>query len=118
VVAQRLVRTLCSNCKKRTLVSADVLRANGYPATYDLDAYEPVGCQRCAQTGYKGRTGLYEVMPVNEEIRSLVLERRSADEIGAAATRGGMRRLRDDGLEKVRAGATSLAEVARVTGTM
>ena len=118
VVAQRLVRTLCSNCKKRTLVSADVLRANGYPANYDLEAYEPMGCQRCAQTGYKGRTGLYEVMPVNEEIRSLVLERRSADEIGAAATRGGMRRLRDDGLEKVRAGATSLAEVARVTVTM
>jgi len=67
--------------------------------------------------GYKGRVGLYEVMSVTEEIRSLVLTRAPADEIAAVAMRGGMRRLRDDGFEKVKAGLSSLAEIARVTGT-
>jgi type IV pilus assembly protein PilB len=67
--------------------------------------------------GYKGRLGLYEVMTVNEEIRTLVLQRAPADEIAAAAAREGMHTLRDDGFEKVKAGLTSLAEVARVTGT-
>jgi type IV pilus assembly protein PilB len=117
VVAQRLARTLCAHCKKRTLVSADVLRDNGFPAQYDLEAYEPVGCSRCGGSGYKGRVGLFEVMRVTDEMRSLILERRPADEIAAIGVRDGMRRLRDDGLEKVRLGTTSLAEVARVTGS-
>ena len=68
--------------------------------------------------GYKGRLGLYEVMTMTEEIRTLVLARAPADEIAAVAMREGMHRLRDDGFEKVKAGFTSLAEVARVTGTM
>ena len=67
--------------------------------------------------GYKGRLGLYEVMVISEDIRRLVLERAPADEIAAVAMREGMRRLRDDGFEKVKAGLTSMAEVARVTGT-
>jgi len=115
VVAQRLARTLCSTCKKRTLISAAVLRENGINAEYDLEAYEPAGCGRCGQSGYKGRTGLYEVMTVSQEIRDLIIERAPADRIGAVAVKEGMRRLRDDGLEKVREGRTSIAEVARVT---
>jgi type IV pilus assembly protein PilB len=67
--------------------------------------------------GYKGRLGLYEVMTVGEEIRSLVLARAPADQIAAVAMREGMCRLRDDGFAKVKMGLTSLAEVARVTGT-
>jgi type IV pilus assembly protein PilB len=67
--------------------------------------------------GYRGRVGLYEVMTVSEEIRTLTLSRGSASEIGAVAVRQGMRRLREDGLDKVKAGLTSMAEVARVTGT-
>jgi type IV pilus assembly protein PilB len=117
VVAQRLARTLCSTCKKRTIVPAEVLRESGFNVSLDCEAYEPVGCGRCGGMGYKGRLGIYEVMTVSEEIRSLVLTRASADQIAAVAMREGMRRLRDDGFEKVKAGLTSLSEVARVTGT-
>jgi type IV pilus assembly protein PilB len=117
VVAQRLARTLCPTCKKRTIVPTHVLRESGFHVTLDLEAYEPVGCGRCGGMGYKGRLGLYEVMTVTEEIRKLVLERAPADEIASVAASQGMRRLRDDGFEKVKAGLTSLAEVARVTGT-
>ncbi|MHB8690870.1 MAG: GspE/PulE family protein [Solirubrobacteraceae bacterium] len=117
VVAQRLARTLCSHCKRRTIIAAAVLRDHGFAAQFDIEAYEPVGCSRCGGMGYRGRTGLYEVMTVNEEIRSLTLQRSSSDQIGHAAVRDGMRRLREDGLEKVKSGITSMAEVARVTGT-
>ena len=79
VVAQRLVRTLCSHCKQRTIISAEVLRQNGYKAIVDVEAYEPVGCRRCGGSGYRGRTGIYEVMNVTAEIRALALERRSAE---------------------------------------
>ncbi len=117
VLAQRLARMLCSNCKQRTIVPAEVLRDNGYKALVDLEAYEPNGCRRCAGTGYRGRIGIYEVMTLSSEIRNLTLERRSADEIREVAVREGMRRLRDDGLEKVRQGLTSIAEIARVIGS-
>jgi type IV pilus assembly protein PilB len=117
VLAQRLVRMLCSNCKRRTIVSAEVLRENGYKALVDLEAYEPVGCRRCGGSGYRGRGGIYEVMNISSEIRSLALERRSADDLREVAVRQGMRRLRDDGLDKVRQGRTSMAEIARVIGT-
>ncbi|UTI62537.1 Flp pilus assembly complex ATPase component TadA [Paraconexibacter antarcticus] len=117
VVGQRLARTLCQHCKRRTILSADVLRDSGFPARMDIEAYEPVGCSRCGGSGYKGRIGLYEVMTVTEEMRKLIINRASADEIAVAAMRAGMRRLREDGLEKVRQGRTSIAEVARVTGT-
>jgi len=117
VVAQRLARTLCATCKKRTIIPAAVLREHGFNAQLDLEAYEPDGCVRCGGMGYKGRIGLYEVMLVSEEIRRLVLTRAPAEEIATVAVREGMRRLRDDGLEKVKTGRTSMAEVARVTGS-
>jgi type IV pilus assembly protein PilB len=117
VVAQRLARTLCQHCKKRTIVPVDVIREHGFHAQFDLEAYEPVGCVRCSGMGYRGRVGLYEVMAMSDEIRALTLSRASSDEIGAVARTEGMRRLREDGLDKVRAGVTSMAEVARVTGT-
>jgi type IV pilus assembly protein PilB len=117
VVAQRLARTLCAHCKKRTLIPAEVLRDHGFPAEFPIEAYEPGGCVRCGGMGYRGRIGLYEVMVMSEELRSLTLQRASADQLGAAAVRGGMRRLREDGLDKVKHGLTSVAEIARVTGT-
>jgi type IV pilus assembly protein PilB len=116
VVAQRLARTLCSHCKQRTIVTAAVLRENGFQAQFDMEAYEPVGCGRCGGMGYRGRVGLYEVMLVSPEIRALTLERASADQIGTLASQQGMRRLREDGLDKVKFGVTSMAEIARVTG--
>jgi type IV pilus assembly protein PilB len=116
VLAQRLARRLCDGCKREVVVDGDVVRSNGYTLDDDrVVACEPVGCGRCGGTGYKGRVGLYEVMPVNDEIRALAVSRASADEIAAAGRRAGMRVLRDEGLAKVRAGVTSFAELARVT---
>jgi type IV pilus assembly protein PilB len=115
VVAQRLARTLCSHCKRRTVLSIEALRQAGFEAAFDIEAYEPVGCSRCGGSGYRGRTGLFEVMTVSEEIRRMTIERRSADEIRRQAVQEGMRLLIDDGLDKVRSGLTSIAEVARVT---
>ena len=115
VVAQRLVRKLCVYCKRRTVLSADALAAAGFRADLDLEAWEPVGCGRCGGTGYKGRTGLYEVMRLTEEIRSMTIQRTPAEEVRRAAIREGMHTMRDDGLEKVKRGTTSIAELARVT---
>jgi len=117
IVAQRLARTLCSHCKRRVILSGEVLRESGFPARADVEGYEPVGCARCGNSGYKGRIGLYEVMEMTEEIRELTINRASADRLTEVAVSQGMRRLREDGLEKVRLGRTSIAEVARVTGT-
>jgi type IV pilus assembly protein PilB len=117
IVAQRLARMLCPSCKRRTIVAAEILRENGYKALVDLEAYEPVGCRRCGGSGYRGRIGLYEVMSVSPEIQTLALARRPAEEIRDVAVRQGMRRLREDGLEKVRQGRTSIAEIARVIGS-
>jgi type IV pilus assembly protein PilB len=116
VVAQRLARMLCTHCKRRTIVPAQALRDHGYSAQFDIEAYEPVGCSRCSGLGYRGRIGLYEVMTMSEEIRALTLERASADQIAGVAVGEGMRRLREDGIEKVKSGQTSMAEVARVSG--
>ena len=117
VVAQRLARTLCSHCKRRTIVPASVLEDHGFHAQFELEAYEPVGCVRCGGMGYRGRTGLYEVMKMSDEIRSLTLQRAAAEQIASVALEQGMRRLREDGLDKVKSGVTSMAEVARVTGS-
>jgi type IV pilus assembly protein PilB len=116
VVAQRLARRLCNYCKQRTVLTVEQLKAaNFYEAAFDIEAYEPIGCARCGHTGYKGRVGMYEVMTVSDEIRALTIDRASADVIRATAVQQGMRLLRDDGLEKVRLGVTSIAEVARVS---
>jgi type IV pilus assembly protein PilB len=115
VVAQRLVRQLCTYCKKRTMLSVSSLEKAGFNVAFDLEAYEPVGCGRCGGSGYKGRTGLYEVMALSDEIRDLTVERASAEDIRKIAVAQGMRPLRVDGFEKVKNGITSIAEVARVT---
>jgi type IV pilus assembly protein PilB len=117
VVAQRLARVLCPHCKRRTIIPAQVVRDHGYNAQFDIEAYEPVGCVRCGRMGYRGRIGLFEVMTMSDDIRKLALERAPSDQITAVALREGMRRLRDDGLDKVKAGLTSMVEVARVTGS-
>ena len=117
VVAQRLARLLCDECKSRVMVPAEIMRANGFNVGLDLECFEPVGCARCGGSGYKGRIGLYEVMWVSDTIRQMAVAREGADAIAHAAVHEGMMRLREDGLEKVRRGLTSIAEIARVTGT-
>jgi type IV pilus assembly protein PilB len=117
VVAQRLVRVLCRDCKRRTIIPASALRDSGFHAVVELEAYEPVGCRRCGGSGYRGRLGLYEVMLVSSEIQNMALERRPSEEIRDVAVAQGMTRLSDDGLEKVKQGRTSIAEIARVIGS-
>jgi type IV pilus assembly protein PilB len=115
IVAQRLVRMLCSHCKRPQTVSEAVLAEHGLSGA---QPYEPVGCSRCAGSGYRGRLGLYEVMTVSEPIRALILERASVDQMVTVAISEGMRRLRDDGLTKVREGLTSIAEIERMTNSL
>jgi type IV pilus assembly protein PilB len=115
IVAQRLVRMLCQHCKQPSKTPESLLAEYGL---YGSEAFEPVGCSRCSSSGYRGRIGIYEVMSVTEEVRALVLSRGSVDEIANAAVGQGMRRLRDDGIAKVRAGQTSIAEIERITTTM
>jgi type IV pilus assembly protein PilB len=114
VVAQRLVRMLCPQCKRRVILPMATLREYGYAASFDVEGYEPVGCKHCSGSGYRGRMGIYEVMTISAEIRALALERRSSDEILEMAVVQGMHRLKDDGLDKVKQGKTSIAEIARV----
>jgi type IV pilus assembly protein PilB len=115
VVAQRLVRMLCTHCKRPQQLSEAVLAEHGLTGAQPQEA---VGCSRCGGSGYRGRVGVYEVMSVDERIRTLVLEHGSVDEIAAAAEQGGMTRLREDGMHKVRAGLTSIAEIERMTSSL
>jgi type IV pilus assembly protein PilB len=115
VVAQRLVRMLCTHCKRPQQLSETVLAEHGLTGAQPQEA---VGCSRCGGSGYRGRVGVYEVMSVDERIRTLVLEHGSVDEIAAAAEQGGMTRLREDGMHKVRAGLTSIAEIERMTSSL
>jgi type IV pilus assembly protein PilB len=118
VVAQRLARRLCEHCRRPVEVTTTELERNGLPAGGGgFAAYQAGGCVRCGETGYRGRVGIYEVMALTEDVRTLILRKSSSDEVAAAAVAGGMRRLHEAGLEKVRAGVTSIAEVLRVVGS-
>ena len=117
VIAQRLARRLCSNCKRPTDLPAHALLAEGFTQA-QLDAgielYEAVGCDECTG-GYKGRTGLYQVMPMTDEIATIVLAGGNALQIAEAAQAIGVNDLRQSALKKAAAGVTSLAEINRVT---
>ncbi len=117
VVAQRLARKLCPNCKEQYEPS----EAELFEAGWDLDGsgdapliYRAVGCISCARTGYKGRFGVHEVLLMSEELKRAVIERRSSDDIAKIAVMQGMIPLRQDGLRKVASGMTSLEEIFRV----
>jgi type IV pilus assembly protein PilB len=115
VVAQRLARKLCSHCKRRTILAAEVLAEADIRVGGEVEAYEPAGCSRCNQSGYRGRVGIYSVMALGERIKEMAIAHASEAEIAATAREEGMLTLREDGLGKVRAGLTSLEEVVRVT---
>jgi type IV pilus assembly protein PilB len=114
VVAQRLARVLCSHCKQRTVVPQAALEEAGFRMGTDLEAYEPVGCGRCHAIGYRGRVGIYSVMLLSERIKEMVVNMASEADIRKVAIEEGMVTLREAGLSKVRAGVTSIEEVARV----
>jgi type IV pilus assembly protein PilB len=115
VVAQRLARKLCSHCKRRTVVPPEALTDAGMRVGAEIEAYEPAGCARCNQSGYRGRVGLYSVMKMSERIKDMAVSGAAEAELGAVAREEGMCTLREDGIAKVRAGQTSLEEVLRVT---
>ena len=117
IVAQRLARRVCSHCKEPYDADETALVPYGHvPSGIGPTAfYKGRGCQQCNFTGMKGRIAIYEVLPVNEEIRDLILHGRSAAELGAAAKSLGMKTLRQAGLLKVLAGTTTVDEVLRVT---
>lgn len=115
VVAQRLVRRICNRCKVEHKPSSEILNQLGWSDKKDLKLYKGKGCRECRHMGYKGRLGLFELITINEEIRNLIIARASADAIKRAAAKAGSKSLREDGLEKVLAGLTTLDEVMRET---
>jgi type IV pilus assembly protein PilB len=114
VVAQRLARTLCSHCKRKTKLSQAALAQAGFRVDGDIDAYEAVGCTRCTGSGYRGRLGLFSVMVMSELIKDMAVSLASEAEIAQTARQEGMLTVKEDGLAKVREGLTSIEEVARV----
>ncbi len=117
ITAQRLARRLCT-CKRPATVLDEVLLAAGFKEE-DLDGswkpYEPVGCDRCSGSGYKGRVGIYQLMPISESIERIILASGSALDIESQAQSEGIRNLRQSGLLKVKQGLTSLEEVLGCT---
>ena len=113
-MAQRLVRTICSDCRESYQPDPDQL-----PADLKLEPGQPLwrgaGCRKCRGTGYRGRTGLYELLTTDDEVREKIMRRASASEISRAAVQQGLRLLREDGWIKVRAGITTPDEVVRST---
>lgn len=118
ITAQRLARRLCASCKAPTSIEPEVLLQAGFKES-DLDGswtpYKPVGCSVCNDTGYKGRVGIYQVMPISEEMQRIILSNGTAMDIADQAVRDGVRTLRQSGLLKVKQGLTSLEEVIGVT---
>ena len=117
ILAQRLVRKTCRDCKEEVQVPASALVNLGFSAQdgKSLTCYHGKGCSNCSETGYKGRLALYEVMVINEEIKKLVLDGASTIELREAARKNEMRTLRESGLQKLREGITTVEEIMRVT---
>ena len=118
ITAQRLARKLCPQCKKPEDIPPEALLTAGFKEE-DLDGswqpFGPVGCDHCKGSGYKGRTGIYQVMPISDDMRQLIMRSGNALECADLAQKEGVRDLRQSGLWKVRAGTTSLEEVEAVT---
>jgi general secretion pathway protein E len=116
ILAQRLVRLLCPECREPYSPSPGVLREMGIGARGDgLTLYRPKGCSRCGQTGYRGRIGIFELLDITDQMRESILDKTGANVIRERGIDQGMRLLREDGWEKVQKGLTSVEEVLRVT---
>jgi type IV pilus assembly protein PilB len=115
IVAQRLARKICERCRRPREASPEVLAKMGLPPDAEpVTIYDAVGCKVCSGTGYRGRLSINEVLTVSEEIQRMAVERRPSDEVKKVGVSQGMRTLREDGMEKVRLGLTTLEEVLRV----
>ncbi len=114
IVAQRLVRKLCENCKKEIDISGIPLDKEIAPILKGKKIFTKEGCTRCSDSGYFGRIGIFSVLVVSKKIREMLLERKSTDMIKEAARKEGMRTLPEAAAEKIAAGITSLDEMYRV----
>jgi len=117
IVAQRLVRKACANCKQPEKLPPQIFIDAGFSAEEapTIVSYKGIGCEICNKTGYKGRVALYEVMPIKDELKELILQGASVFDLKKQAIAGGMKTLRKSGLLKVKAGLTSLEEVVENT---
>ncbi len=117
IIAQRLARKICGECKEVEDIPESTLRDIGFPEekVAEVKCYKGQGCTACGGTGYKGRIALYEVMPVKDEMKELILKGASTMELKAEAVRLGMQTLRMSGLAKIKEGVTTVDEVLRVT---
>jgi type IV pilus assembly protein PilB len=117
ILAQRLIRKICPECREQIKVHPQLLIDLGVPPdeAKNFNVCKGKGCALCSGTGYKGRLGLYEVMPMKEEVKELVLSRASSSEIKKEAIRLGMKTLRQSGIHKVKEGLTTIEEVVRAT---
>jgi type II secretory ATPase GspE/PulE/Tfp pilus assembly ATPase PilB-like protein len=116
VIAQRLVRVICDNCKQKYTPQAELLEAVGLSqeAGASVTFFKGAGCEDCNYTGYKGRTGVYELLVIEDKLSSLIIAGASKEELKRQAKINGMETLREDGLDKVRSGLTTIEEVIRV----
>ena len=118
ITAQRLGRRLCSNCKQPKDIPPEALTRAGFTEE-ELDGtwqpYGPIGCDKCKGSGYKGRVGIYQVMPISDEMRQLIMRNGTALDIAEQAQKEGVRDLRQSGLIKVKQGITSLEEIEAIT---
>jgi len=119
ILAQRLCRKICTECKEVQDTNPQALLDLGFSEkeANTLTVYRGKGCERCSQTGFKGRIALYEVMPLRDELKELILEGASSLELKRAAQRSGMKTLRQSGLQKIREGVTTTDEILRVTAS-
>jgi len=118
IIAQRLVRKVCEDCRKHSEPTAHELKELGLgeiEANNGTKFFVGAGCEKCFQTGYRGRTGIYELLPVNGEVQDLIYKKKTAGTIKKLALDAGMKTLRMDGARKVLAGITTVSEVLRVT---
>jgi type II secretory ATPase GspE/PulE/Tfp pilus assembly ATPase PilB-like protein len=113
-VGQRLIRTLCAACKRPVRASPEQLREMNLDPSADVTLCVPEGCADCNRIGYRGRTGVFEIMRITDGIREMILQRRSAGAIRGEAARAGMQLMRDAAIAKIVEGSTSLDEVRRV----
>ena len=115
IIAQRLVRRLCPACKRAKLADADEKKMMNIPETQELTIYEPCGCPQCADTGFKGRIGVYEIMKMTPALKRIISKREGAERLKEQAMAEGMRTLRMSATEYVLEGITAFSEMVRVS---
>jgi general secretion pathway protein E len=115
IIAQRLVRVICSKCKEKITPSLELCKQFGEDNPSGISIFHGKGCESCRSTGYQGRTGIFELMVINDQIRELILKKVPSHQIKQQAVAQGMKTLRDAGWDKIKQGITTIEEVLRVT---